>query len=105
MPRAVSYSIERAANSSVMLSASIPATRPCSAIGRPPASRVFANSVISATRRSAAPTQRAATIIRSKRNHSRAYDMPSPSPPTRLAAGTRTPAKPTIGWWWLIVCE
>ena len=31
--------------------------------------------------------------------------MPSPSPPTRLAAGTRTSAKPTIGWWWLIVCD
>ena len=104
MARAVSYSIDRAANSSVTLSASMPATRPWPAIGTPPATRVAANAVISATRRSAAPVQRAATISRSKRNHSREYSIPSPSAPTRLAAGTRTFSKATIGWWWLIVC-
>src|SRR5579862_4132422 len=54
--------------------------------------------------RSAAPRQRAATISRSNRNHSYANVIPSPSAPTRFAAGTATSSKATIGWWWLIVC-
>ena len=49
-----------------------------------------ANAVISSTRRCAAPTQRAATIIRSNRNQSWVKVIRSPSAPTRWDAGTRT---------------
>ena len=105
MARAVSYVIARAANSSVRLSASIPATSPYSLIGWPPTPRAAANAVISSVSRPAAPRQRAATISRSNLNHSYAKAIPSPSAPTRFAAGTRTSVNATIGWWWLIVCE
>ena len=68
--RAVSYVSDRAANSSVMRSASIAATAPNSAIGRPCTRRCAENAVISSVSRPAAPRQRAATISRSNLNHS-----------------------------------
>ena len=61
----------------------MPATNWCSPSGLPPTSRVCANAVISSTRRCAAPTQRAATIIRSNRNQSWVNVIGSPSAPTR----------------------
>ena len=42
-------------------------------------------------------------MSRSKRNHSWAKVMPSPSAPTRCDAGTRTCSNATIGWWWAMV--
>ena len=74
----------RAANSSVALSASMPATSWCSPSGFPPISRVCANAVISSTSRCAAPTQRAATIIRSNRNQSWVNVIGSPSAPDQM---------------------
>ena len=56
-------------------------------------------SVISSTSRDAAPTQRAATITRSKRNQSWVNVIPSPSAPISCEAGTRTSVNDTIGCW------
>ena len=59
---------------------------------------LLGEAVTSSIKRSAAPQQRAAIIIRSNRNHSWAKAMPSPSSPTRCEAGTRTSSNPISQW-------
>ena len=67
-------------------------------IGCPNCTRRFANAVASSISRSIAPQHRAAIISRSYRNHSCVNDIPSPSAPTRFAAGTRTSSNSSNAW-------
>ena len=73
-------------------------TVPCSASGRPKATRDLARSTISASARSAMPMARMQWWMRPGPRRAWAIMKPSPSPARMLLAGTRTSVNRSSEW-------